>query len=83
MTLTNQQLDTLLNMLSLTQETEITCDQCHQKMAEFAERWLPGKSISEGMLAIEAHLEICGECRQEFEALKAALSSNVDPPEES
>jgi predicted anti-sigma-YlaC factor YlaD len=43
-------------------------------IAEFAETTLAGKSIPGGLRSIEEHLKICGECREEFETLKDALS---------
>jgi hypothetical protein len=46
-------------------------------MAEFAEISLVGKSIPIGLKIIEDHLEICGECCEEFEALKLALSNEI------
>lgn len=77
MKLSNKQIQSLLRMLSLTQDVEVNCDSCLNKMAEFAENSLTGKSVPEGLESIDDHLEICGECRDEFEALKAALSGQV------
>ena len=64
-------------MLALTKSEEATCDECFQHMAEFAETSLAGKSIPDGLTCIEEHLQICGECREEFETLKKALGGNA------
>ena len=75
MTLSQQQIDKLLKMLSLTKPEEVTCDACLKQLAEFAEHSLAGKSVPEGLRAIGHHLELCSECCEEFEALKQALES--------
>ena len=73
MTLSREQLEALLKMISLTEDEELTCDECLRGMAEFAETELAGKSLPEGLRAVESHLELCGECREEYEALLQAL----------
>ena len=77
MSLSKQKIDSLLKMLSLTRDVEQDCDGCLNKLAEFAETSLTGKSIPDGLKSIEDHLQICDECREEFEALKVALSSEA------
>lgn len=73
MTLSRQQIDRLLESLSLTRPDEITCDRCLRDVAEFAEHSLAGKSLPDGMNAVQHHLAICEECREEYEALLTAL----------
>ena len=46
---------------------------CLEAMAEFAENQLEGKTVPESLKTIKDHLELCGECREEFEALLTAL----------
>lgn len=74
MNISEPQIRSLLEMLSLTGNEEADCGECLQHMAEFAETSLPGKPIPEGLRRIEEHLKLCGECREEFEALKDALA---------
>ncbi len=78
MTISNEQIDMMLEMLSLTNDQEEDCRGCLVKLAEFAENSLAGKSVPEGLSKIDEHLKICGECREEFETLKLALSSELD-----
>lgn len=75
MALSRRQIDELLKTVSLTKSDEVTCDQCLLNLAEFAERSLEGRSIPDGLQAIEHHLAICAECKEEFEALLAALKN--------
>ncbi len=76
MNLTRQQIDSLLLMLSLTRSEELTCEECAQLLAEFAESNLQGHSIPEYLQAVEHHLDLCSQCRDEFEALLEALHSS-------
>lgn len=80
MKISEQQVKSLLKMLALTKDDEASCDDCLQHMAEFAEASLPGKPIPEGLKRIDDHLRLCGECREEFEALKVALNDETLAP---
>lgn len=73
MVLSREQIDALLHMLSLTRSQEPTCDECAKQLAEFAENHLAGRSVPDGLEAIEHHLELCGPCREEFLVLLKAL----------
>lgn len=59
---------------------EIGCDDCYEKLHEFAELKLAGKSPEEAMPLVEDHLNRCPECQTEFkillDALKATESAN-------
>lgn len=73
MTLSRQQIEELIKGVSLTRDEEVTCDECLGDLAEFAERMLEGKSLPDGLRAVEHHLEICAECHEEYAALLRAL----------
>jgi hypothetical protein len=75
MPLTNQEIDGLMQLVSLTKDDEIDCEQCLAAVAEFAEQQLAGRSISAGLEAVAHHLSICGECREEYEALLKTLDT--------
>ena len=75
MPLSKEEIDDLLRLVSLTDDAELNCDQCLALVAEFAERRLAGKSISEGLRAVERHLDVCSECREEYEALMRVLEA--------
>lgn len=75
MTLSPKEIDDLLRLVGLTEDREINCEQCLALVSEFAERQLAGRSIAEGLTAVEHHLSICGECREEYEALRRALDA--------
>ncbi len=74
MIFTKEEIENLLRLVSLTNDAELNCEECLALVAEFAEQHLAGKSVSSGLEAVERHLDICDECREEFEALKKTLS---------
>jgi hypothetical protein len=73
MALTDNQIRALVRAIGLTREQEIDCSECLDRVAEFAERELAGKPVPDALEAVRHHLVRCGECRDEYEALLAAL----------
>jgi hypothetical protein len=56
-----------------TRPDEIGCDECFEQLDRFVDMTLAGKNAAEAMPLVQDHLERCRDCRQEFEALLAAL----------
>ena len=77
MPLTPDEIRKLLDVVRATQAVEIDCDDCLLQVGEFAEAYLIGKPVPEGLKAVEQHLSICNECREEFEALCQAIKGLV------
>ena len=75
MPLSRPELQKMLEVVRATQPVEIDCDVCLMRVGEFAELHLVGKPIPEGLRAVEQHLSICDECREEYEMLCVALRS--------
>lgn len=75
MSLSRPEIQKMLAVVRATQPVEIDCDACLMQVGEFAERHLVGKLIPAGLEAIEQHLSICDECREEYELLCLALRS--------
>jgi len=73
MSLTVHEIRKMLDVVGATRSVEIDCDGCLSQVGEFAESHLVGKPVPEGLKAVEQHLSICSECRQEFEALCQAI----------
>lgn len=87
MPLSQAELEALIRLIGLTRESEIDCDQCLDLIAEFAEQQLAGRSLAEGLEAVEHHLRICPECQTEYEVLRGILENRVqeesdEPPAE-
>ena len=73
MALSKKAIEDLLQLVGLTNDNEINCEQCLTLVAEFAEYQLAGKSVPEGLKMVEQHLSVCSECREEYEALQRVL----------
>ncbi len=59
--------------IATTRPDEIDCGECFEQMDQFVEMTLAGKDAAEAMPLVQDHLNRCRDCREEFEALMAAL----------
>jgi hypothetical protein len=66
-------LEKILTAVSRTREEEIGCDECFELLDRFVELKLSGLDAAAAMPLVEDHLDKCGDCREEFEALLEAL----------
>jgi hypothetical protein len=62
-----------VRVVAETREAEIGCDECFERLDNFAESELSGVEASAAMPLVSDHLEKCADCRSEFEALLTAL----------
>ena len=65
-------IDKLKNMVrgvARTQEIEYSCEDVYQLLDEFTEAVAQGKDVATLMPLVQQHLEMCPDCREEFEAL--------------
>jgi hypothetical protein len=65
----------LVQMIFSTRPDELSCDECFEQVDRFAELMLVGKDAAEAMPLVQDHLDRCGCCREEFEALLMALEA--------
>jgi hypothetical protein len=54
---------------------EMECPECFEKLDHFADLILKGADATKIMPRLHDHLERCVHCREEFEALLAAVRS--------
>lgn len=66
-------MENLLNKLVLTEEQEISCDDVHQLLDQFAEMEMRGEDAAQLMPLVQKHLGLCPDCKEEHEALIQAL----------
>jgi predicted anti-sigma-YlaC factor YlaD len=57
---------------------EIGCDECFERVDLFIEMELSGLDAAGALPLVQEHLHMCGECREEFGALLAALQSTEE-----
>ena len=73
MPLSRKEIEALMLLVANTEDSEINCEHCLSVVAEFAEQQLAGKTTSQGIKAVEQHLSICVECREEYELLLSTM----------
>ncbi len=71
--LTRERLRGILTAIFTAEPEEIGCDECFAELDRFAETVLAGLEVPEALRRVEAHLRRCRDCREEYEALLAAL----------
>lgn len=69
----NDGMKNVLEMVAHTQQREITCDEVHALIDQFAEMKMRGEDPTRFMPFIQQHLDMCPDCREEYEALLEAL----------
>ncbi|MBK8050755.1 MAG: hypothetical protein IPK16_28790 [Anaerolineales bacterium] len=70
----------MVEMIGATRPDEIGCDECFEQLDRFAELVLAGKNAAEALPLVQDHLSRCRDCREEFEALLAALQATTFSP---
>ncbi|MDZ7691929.1 MAG: hypothetical protein U5K69_12510 [Balneolaceae bacterium] len=79
MKLTTDLLKKMIRMVKMTKPDEIGCEECFEELHEFAEMELAGKSPEDAMPLVKDHLDRCGSCREEYEALLEAMKGLQNP----
>jgi len=64
----------LVQMLQRTEEIELSCDEVFAMLDEYAEMASKGEDVGHLMPLIKQHLEMCPDCREEYEALARVLT---------
>jgi len=66
----------LMQMVDKTQEIELSCDDVYQILDQYTELVYQDENSQELMPLVEHHIEICPDCREEFEALLRILQAS-------
>jgi bacterioferritin-associated ferredoxin len=75
--LTTNTLKKIFRAVINTHDNEIGCAKCCDEIEEFIELELAGKSPEEAYPLVQEHLNKCGDCREEYEALLNALKATA------
>ena len=67
--------DIMIRMLGNTQGQESSCDEVHKLLGQFAEMALRGEDIASLMPLVHHHLELCPDCREEYNAVLDILKA--------
>lgn len=63
----------VMRQLAATQPVELSCDEVLRLMGACAEAVLRGEDHTQVVPLFEKHIEMCADCREEFEALLRIL----------
>lgn len=69
----DEKLTDLVKFLKLTRPQELTCDEWLDQVSAYAEAMAADLPAPTGSELVLHHLNLCKECREEFDALVAAL----------
>jgi predicted anti-sigma-YlaC factor YlaD len=75
MKLSSETIQKMIHAVRATRDIEIDCGHCHEELDRFIEMKLNGKNAAEAMPLVQAHLDSCLACREEYEVLLEALQA--------
>jgi hypothetical protein len=64
-----------LHMASMTDDVELSCDEVYELLDQFAEAARRGEDVATLMPLVQRHLDMCPDCREEYEALQRILAA--------
>ena len=70
--------EAMIKMIEKTQEVELSCDEVHRLLGEFAEMVLRGEDAASLLPLVHHHLDTCPDCREEYDALMQILQASPD-----
>jgi hypothetical protein len=73
MSITPDQAKKMLKMIESTQEEELSCDDVFELLDVYAEMAQHGEDMAKLLPLVKHHLEMCPDCREEYEALMRIL----------
>jgi hypothetical protein len=68
----------LLSALAMTQDVELSCDEVLELLDQYAEIAASGQDIEKIMPMVSHHMQMCPDCREEFEALLRVLGFHYE-----
>lgn len=66
----------MLRKIEQTQDIELTCGEVFDLLDQYAEAAANGEDAGQLMPLVKQHLDLCPDCREEFEALLKVLQSS-------
>lgn len=73
--LDRDELNKLMRAVLETSDHELGCDECLDQVDRFVEMELAGLDAAAAMPLVHNHLQKCGDCREEFEALLVTVQA--------
>lgn len=76
---TDLRMKRILRSFMTAQENDANCEECYEHLDQFVEMVDAGTDAATILPRIEAHINICSDCGEEYQALLSVLRSQVDP----
>jgi hypothetical protein len=70
----------LLKMINRTQVIELSCDEVHKLLDQYAELVIRGEDVASLLPLVHKHLDLCPDCSEEYEALLQIMAFQGDKP---
>jgi len=78
MKLSSEVIQKMMEAVKMTREHELDCGHCYDELDQFVELELSGKNAADVMPLVQEHLDLCGACREEYQALLDALKAIIE-----
>jgi hypothetical protein len=72
---TPEALRKIIQSIEKTQEVELSCDDVYHLLDQYTELAVQDGNTEQLMPLVEHHIDICPDCREEFEALLRVLKA--------
>jgi hypothetical protein len=73
----NDMLVKVMHMVEQTEDIELSCDELLELIDRYTELVVRGEDAASMYPLVKKHLDGCGDCREEFEALMRILESSA------
>ena len=73
MKISPDQAEKMLHMIQNTREVELSCDEVHELLDQYSEMAIRGEDVASLLPLVHYHLDMCPDCREEYEALSRIL----------
>jgi hypothetical protein len=67
----------MINMVDATADIELACEEAYRLLDEYADMLLRGEDPEILLPQVKHHLEMCMDCREEFDMLLSALRATT------
>lgn len=72
-----EMMEKLATMLDQTEPVEMSCDEVFALLDQFAELAARGEDVAKLMPLVKQHLEMCADCREEYQVLATILDNSA------
>lgn len=78
----NDHLEKWLKNIYNTQDEEISCSECFDRVAHYVDAEVSGADAATQMPEVKQHIDQCSACREEYEALRdlRRMEEDGNPP---